>query len=177
MRPRILVVVLVAVAATACSSAKDNAPPESRATSAKRERDPNPEPPKVGDVPKPVPPPASALATAPPTFGKPHPRRRATVKAAQAEGASGRLSMADVESAIDSSFDEFSKCSEEDATITVRALVAPSGKVIQASSPRSTPDDPRLRDCIVAAFRALSFPTASGGAPAPLAVELAIGEG
>lgn len=105
-------------------------------------------------------------------------KKRATVKAASASSASGRITMSEVESAIDAHIDEFAKCSTEpSATVALRAVVSPSGKVLEASSQRSSPDDPRLRDCVVAAFRALSFPASTGGAPAPLSFELAVGDG
>lgn len=105
-------------------------------------------------------------------------RKRAQVKAANAQAASGRLTLTQVETAIDESFDQFSKCSRgDDATVSVRALVAPSGKVIEASSTRSTPDDPAMRDCVVSAFRGLQFPAANGGAPAPLSFELVVADG
>ena len=46
--------------------------------------------------------------------------------AANAQAASGRLTLTQVETAIDESFDQFSKCSRgDDATVSVRALVAP----------------------------------------------------
>lgn len=103
--------------------------------------------------------------------------KRATVKAASAQAASGRLTLTEVETAIDESFDQFSKCSSgDDATVSLRAVVAPSGKVIEVSSTRSTPDDPRMRDCVVTAFRALQFPAVNGAAPAPLSFELVVAD-
>lgn len=116
-------------------------------------------------------------ATSAPTPAPMRHRKRAQVKAASAQSASGRLTLSQVETAIDESFDLFSKCSRgDDATVSVRALVAPSGKVIEASSTRSTPDDPAMRDCVVSAFRGLQFPAANGAAPAPLSFELVVAD-
>ncbi|MFO0613675.1 MAG: hypothetical protein U0414_13855 [Polyangiaceae bacterium] len=102
-------------------------------------------------------------------------RLRGRVKAATAASASGRLSASDVEAAIDANIGALGACvGDEGAVVTLRALVAPSGQVVEASASRSTPDDPRLRDCVVAAFRRISFPGSTGGAASPLAFDLSL---
>lgn len=100
------------------------------------------------------------------------------VKAASASSASGRLSTADVESVVDANIDQLGACIEgAGAVVTIRALVAPSGKVIEASAPKSSPDDPRVRDCVAQAFKRLEFPSAAGGTNTPLALDLSLETG
>lgn len=102
-------------------------------------------------------------------------RLRSKVKSATASSASGRLSSSQVESVIDANIDQLGACvGVEGAVVTIRALVSPSGKVLEATSPKSSPDDPRVRDCVAQAFKHLEFPSATGGANAPLAFDLSL---
>lgn len=119
-------------------------------------------------------PPATATAPIPPPRVGPK-KRRASVKAASAQAASGRLTLAQVEEAIDANLDALSSCTSDEVVITMKALVGANGKVIEASATRSSPDDPRVRDCVATAFKKISFPASSGGAPAPLSFDLSLG--
>lgn len=124
----------------------------------------------------PMPDPSSATIVPTPTSTA-KPRRAKQVKAANAQAASGRLTLAQVEEAIDANFDALSACTPEEVVVTMKALVGANGKVIESTATRSTPDDPRIRDCVADAFKHIQFPAASGGAPAPLSFDLSLGAG
>lgn len=120
---------------------------------------------------------SSSVAIAPTSMSTSKPRRTTRVKAANAQAASGRLTIAQVEEAIDANFDALSACTPEEVVVTMKALVGANGKVIESTATRSTPDDPRIRDCVAQAFKHIQFPAASGGAPAPLSFDLSLGAG
>ncbi len=87
---------------------------------------------------------------------------------------SGRVSAEQVERAVSDNIDRFEPCTTEETTVTVRALIGATGKVVDASSARSAPDDARLRDCVVAAFRDLTFPSSTDGRSAPIVFDLVL---
>jgi hypothetical protein len=103
--------------------------------------------------------------------------KRTTPHAVIGEDADGRIPEEDVRSAITKGQESFRPCLTQDVTIRLVASVLPSGAVGEAKSERSSPDDPRVRDCIVTAFMKLRFPTGwakDGTAPARIAVDLSL---
>lgn len=188
MRRSLLLVASLALSAVALSSvagcgekSESSAPAtekESHAQNAKdapgRVASAKPRDPNVFRSPGPDP---SSATIVPPSTSTAKPRRSARVKAASAQAASGRLTLAQVEEAIDANFDALSACTPEEVVVTMKALVGSNGKVIESTATRSTPDDPRIRDCVADAFKHIQFPSASGGAPAPLSFDLALGAG
>jgi hypothetical protein len=87
---------------------------------------------------------------------------------------SGRLSPEQVESAVSDNIDRFAPCTDTDVTVSLRALVAETGKVVNASAGRSTPDEARVRDCVVSAFKAIQFPASPDGKSAPIEFDLVL---
>jgi hypothetical protein len=110
----------------------------------------------------------AATASPKPTGRKP----RASVRAASTTSMSGRLTTQQVESAVADNIDRFASCSDGDVTVTLRALVADTGKVVNASAGRSTPDEARVRDCVVSAFKSIQFPSSPDGKSAPIEFDL-----
>ncbi len=101
--------------------------------------------------------------------GKPAPR------AATATALGGKLSADQVNAVIDANFDRLSACSNDEVVVSVRATVSTEGRVIEASAVRSTPDDPRIRDCIATTFRTLEFPRVASEWPTRLSFDLRVG--
>jgi hypothetical protein len=129
---------------------------------------------KVGSGP---PPPPRWCAPGDPLCAEdeaPPPKRKARVEAASTQSMGGRLTPAQVEDAVEQSFQSFAACSSSDSTVTVRAVIAGTGKVLDASSIHSSPDDARLRDCVVSAFRQIIFPTSSDGRSVPISFDLVL---
>lgn len=96
-------------------------------------------------------------------------------RAATASALGGKLSADQVNAVIDANFDRLSACSDDEVVVSVRATVSTEGRVIEASAIRSTPDDPRIRDCIATTFRSLEFPRVASEWPTRLSFELRVG--
>ncbi len=99
---------------------------------------------------------------------------RPTMLAAVAFDLEGKLSADEVRKAIDESRDKFSRCLTGDSTVSVKAKVMPSGALSDVSVPNSVPNDAKLRDCVVAVLKTLTFPKPKGVEPAGLRLDLAL---
>jgi outer membrane biosynthesis protein TonB len=102
----------------------------------------------------------------------PDPDKRPPEKA-QTENLAGRISAESVEATVGGSRDAFGRCTRDYATFSARVLVGASGSVMDASILESSPDDARMRDCVVSALRNLKF-ASTGDAAVPLSFRLAI---
>lgn len=102
------------------------------------------------------------------------PGGKPTMLAAVAFDLEGKLSADEVRKTIDDSRDKFSRCLTSDASVNVKAKVLPSGALSDVSVPSSLPDDPKLRDCVAAVLKGLTFPRPKGGEPASLRLDLAL---
>lgn len=101
--------------------------------------------------------------------------RRPAPRAATATALGGKLNADQVNAVIDANFDRLSACSDGEVVVSVRATVSTEGRVIEASAIRSTPDDPRIRDCIATTFRTLEFPRVASEWPTRLSFDLRVG--
>lgn len=99
---------------------------------------------------------------------------RPTMLAAVAFDLEGKLSADEVRKTIDDSRDKFSRCLSGDSTVSVKAKVMPSGALSDVSVPSSIPNDAKLRDCVVAVLKTLTFPRPKGVEPAGLRLDLAL---
>jgi hypothetical protein len=99
---------------------------------------------------------------------------RPTMLQAVAFDLEGKLSADDVRKTIDESRDKFSRCLNGDSTVSVKAKVMPSGALSDVSVPSSVPNDAKLRDCVVAVLKTLTFPKPKGSEPAGLTLDLAL---
>ena len=68
----------------------------------------------------------------------------------------------------------FRVCSEADASVALDVTITPSGEVGDVTSSASEPDDVRLRDCVVSAFRKLRFPPIASTESAKVRLRLAL---
>lgn len=161
------------VAATAEATASPTAPLTQGYASASPD-DYKPDPNKVGSGEPPPPPKRCAPGDPLCAAGDKPTKKKAHVQAASTTSMGGRLTTAQVEDAVEQSFQTFAACSSSDSTITVRAVIAGTGKVLDASSIHSSPDDARLRDCVVSAFRQITFPTSSDGRSVPISFDLVL---
>ena len=99
---------------------------------------------------------------------------RPTMLAAVAFDLEGKLSADDVRKTLDDNRDKFSRCLNGDSTVSVKAKVMPSGALTDVSVPSSVPNDAKLRDCVVAVLKTLTFPKPKGVEPAGLRLDLAL---
>ncbi len=100
--------------------------------------------------------------------------RKATIKAATTASMSGQFTPEQLELSVSDNIDAFSHCSDSDVTVSLRALIAGTGKVMNASAQRSVPDDARMRDCVVDAFKGIQFPANHDGKSAPITFDLVL---
>ncbi|MFO0611972.1 MAG: hypothetical protein U0414_05265 [Polyangiaceae bacterium] len=100
---------------------------------------------------------------------------RAAPRSATATGTGEKLSAEQVNAVIDANFERLSACSGGEAIVSLRATVSTDGRVIEASAIRSTPDDPRVRDCVASTFRTLAFPRVASEWPTRLSFDLRVG--
>lgn len=98
-----------------------------------------------------------------------------TPESATATGVGAKLSADQVSSVIDAGFEKLSACASGETTVSIRATVSTSGRVLEASAVRSTPDDPRVRDCVATTFKTLEFPAVASEFPARLSFDLRLG--
>lgn len=82
-----------------------------------------------------------------------------TPLSASTEDSQGRLKREQVQEVLAKHRDDFRPCIREDSVVRIDATITTSGAVAEAKSNKSTPDDPKLRECVVAAFSKLTFPT------------------
>jgi outer membrane biosynthesis protein TonB len=92
--------------------------------------------------------------------------------AATAHSLSGRISEAEVGQVVNAGISAFGPCSRLDATVTVNLQIDAEGRVGDASAARSDPDDAKMRDCVVRAFKTLRFPKSADGRSSPVRFEL-----
>jgi hypothetical protein len=162
-RPQVALASLVATLA-ACSGAQPE--PSGGTTMAKTSATEPTSQVKVSEV---MLPPARAPSDTAPKDPRPEDKPPA---AAQTENMAGRLSAESVEAAVGASGDLLGRCTTSYATVSARILVAANGQVIDANVGQSSPDDARMRDCVVAALKKMKF--ASSGDTVPLSFRLAI---
>lgn len=96
------------------------------------------------------------------------------IKQAVASELEGKLERQDVEKTFGDNLSTFSSCLYEDTTVSVKLKIMPSGKVADARVPSSTPNDAKMRDCVAAQLRKLTFPKLKGVEPASLSMDLAL---
>lgn len=113
-----------------------------------------------GDAPPPPPPP-------PPPPGS-------VELAASTERLGSSVQPEAVRDVIEQSRAIFRMCSEADASVALDVTISPSGEVGDVSSSASEPDDVRLRDCVVSAFRKLRFPPIASTESARVKLRLAL---
>lgn len=91
---------------------------------------------------------------------------------ASASSGSGHLSRESIEQTIDDAGESLGQCAESYTTFAARVMVAANGSVIEARVTQSTPEDPRMQDCLTQALRRMKFQPSTG--TVPLAFSLAI---
>ncbi|MBK6513378.1 MAG: hypothetical protein IPM79_05845 [Polyangiaceae bacterium] len=96
------------------------------------------------------------------------------ITAATTESTGGHVEPSAVRDAVAAQLHLFSRCLRADASIEIEVTVAPSGRVIEARSSRSVPDDPKLRDCLVAAFKQLTISPHDSSAAARVRLAVAL---
>ena len=94
--------------------------------------------------------------------------------AAIAELSTGTLDRDEVQRAIDASAGKFTPCLVAETRVRVRATITQTGDVADATVLAADPDDPKLRDCVSAAFRKVSFPKPKGSSATTLTVDLVL---
>lgn len=97
-----------------------------------------------------------------------------TPLAAVAEVSGGQVTREAIARVVSDNLERFRPCATSDAKVELRLTLGPAGSVASAESPRSQPDDARLRDCVVDAARALRFPRDPGSEVSVLSFELAL---
>lgn len=141
-------------------------------------------PPDVTEAPAPLeveitmmPEPVRVGAAAPPPAGENERFRfRAVtgVEAADGQASGPRVDPASIKQAVSSRNDLFGRCLSSDASVAIDAMIGPSGNVLQVTSSRSVPDEPKLRDCVVEGFKQLRFPAFESADPARIRFDLAL---
>jgi TonB family protein len=126
---------------------------------------------------------------APPPTAAPAPAPAPTASAAAGEGGagldkdgslSGKLSKAQIDSAVNKSVKLFDPCytigADKDGkmsgTVTVKATVAPTGDVKEAGVTKSTVKNKKVDACVAEAFKKVKFPPPEGGSPAVITFPL-----
>lgn len=98
----------------------------------------------------------------------------AGLERAEGEAAGPRVDAASIKQAVSARNDLFGRCLSSDASVAIDAMIGPSGNVLQVSSSRSVPDEPKLRDCVVEGFKQLKFPALESSDPARIRFDLAL---
>jgi hypothetical protein len=95
---------------------------------------------------------------------------------ARTESLSGNLTQQQADSTVAAASDRFVGClrGSNQANVNVSALIASNGQVVKASASRSSPDDARMRDCVVAQFKTLTFPGTGSSYDTSFVFELAL---
>jgi hypothetical protein len=102
------------------------------------------------------------------------PASGATPLAAVAVVTGGRVTREVIAQVLGDNLERFRPCATSDAKVELRLTLGPAGSVAAAESPRSQPDEPRLRDCVVDAARALRFPRDPGSDTSVVSFELVL---
>ena len=97
---------------------------------------------------------------------------KATPASASTTNLGTELSEADVNTAIAPQLRALRACALTDSLVSMRLSLAPGGRVAEATATRSSPDDARLRDCVEAVFRGLTFHASSEERGTALSFEL-----
>jgi hypothetical protein len=105
---------------------------------------------------------------------EPHKNKRKAPMLASTKSLTDRLSSSQLEQVVSDNIEKLVPCTKTDATLNVHATVAPEGNVLEASSDTSSPDDAKMRDCVVKVLKRLSFPKAQGIHPSPVTFELSL---
>ncbi|HTJ84984.1 MAG TPA: hypothetical protein VL400_24870 [Polyangiaceae bacterium] len=94
--------------------------------------------------------------------------------AAVAELSEGTLDRDEVQRAIDASAGKLTPCLQGETRVRVRATVTQTGDVADATILAAEPDEPKMRDCVAAAFRRVGFPRPKGGGTTTVTVDLVL---
>ncbi len=105
---------------------------------------------------------------------EPNKNKRKAPMLASTKSLTDRLSSSQLEQVVSDNIEKLVPCTKTDATLNVHATVAPEGNVLEASSDTSSPDDAKMRDCVVKVLKRLSFPKAQGIHPSPVTFELSL---
>ena len=107
-----------------------------------------------------------------PVFGGAAEPEKATPASASTTNLGTELSEVDVNTAIAPQLRALRACALTDSLVSIRLSLAPGGRVAEATATRSSPDDARLRDCVEAVFRGLTFHASSKERGTALSFEL-----
>ncbi len=94
--------------------------------------------------------------------------------AAIAELSEGTLDRDEVQRAIDASVGRFTPCLQVESRVRVRATISRTGDVVDAAVVAADPDEPKLRDCVAAVFKKVTFPKPKGGDATTFTVDLVL---
>jgi len=94
--------------------------------------------------------------------------------AAIAELSAGTLDRDEVQRAIDASAGKLTPCLVNETRVRIQATITQTGDVAEATVLAADPDDPKLRDCVAAAFRRVAFPKPKGSSATTLTVDLVL---
>jgi hypothetical protein len=97
-----------------------------------------------------------------------------TPQSATTTSLGGEITEADVDAALSPKLRELRACAVGDTQLSVHVSLAPGGRVAEAAVTKSTPDDPRLRDCVELVMRGLAFRAASAEHGSALTFDLAL---
>jgi len=100
------------------------------------------------DLPPPPPPP-------PPPIEARDEYKAKLIRQATGESVGGHVEPASIQDAVAKNRVVFSRCLSSDSKVVMEATIASSGDVVDVRSTSSQPDDPKLRDCVVDAFKRL----------------------
>lgn len=166
----------------ACSGAAE--PPEVRVSDAEQGA-------PTETIPERPPPVVTASATAKGEDGSPedlptggvevkpneHKEKRHVFQAFTTSEGDASLAQAEVARAFDENASKLSACLSVDSVLKIKLKVSPSGRVTDAQVLSAAPDAPRLRDCVAATLRALSFSKLQGKEPVTLVMDVALKKG
>ncbi|MFO0550044.1 MAG: hypothetical protein U0271_16735 [Polyangiaceae bacterium] len=86
----------------------------------------------------------------------------------------GRVDAENLNQAIAESRSQFNPCLDRDSSVLIDATISASGEVLEARSPQSIPDEPKLRDCVVSVFRRLKLAPLKASSPTRVSFELSL---
>lgn len=100
--------------------------------------------------------------------------KQKSIRQATGESVGGHVESASIQDAVARNRPVFTRCLRTDSKVVMEATIASSGDVLEARSTSSQPDDPKLRDCVVDAFKRLKLRPLAGSQPARVKFALAL---
>jgi hypothetical protein len=85
-----------------------------------------------------------------------------------------RVSNEELEGVISSNIQRFVPCTKVEIAVTLHAMIAPEGRVLEASATGDDASDPKTRECVASAFKTLVFPKSSAARPTPVTFDLSL---